>query len=81
MSIWSEIRNNYCDDDTKEVYIDAFLTDYSLEEGTVIAKISLETMDVEYLDEDAKTDSYAQEIIKETIDLIKCGEFDEVETV
>ena len=81
MSIWSEIRNNYCNDDTKEVYIDAFLTDYSLEEGTVIAKISLETMKVEYLDEDAKTDSYAQEIIKETIDLIKCGEFDEVETV
>ena len=41
------------------------------EEGSVIAKIDLATYKVEYLDERAKRDPYAQEMIRETISDLK----------
>lgn len=41
------------------------------EEGSVIAKIDLTTYEVEYLDERAKRDPYAQEMIRETISDLK----------
>ena len=66
MSIWGEIRNDFEDDDGI-VYIDAWLTDDDNEEGKVIAKVNTETKTVEYLDDRAKTDSYAQELIKESL--------------
>lgn len=68
MSKWAEIRNDFYDDEEQKVYIDAWETDDDNEEGTVIAKVDYKTKEVEYLDEKAKTDSYAQEIIKETFD-------------
>lgn len=75
MSKWSEIRNDFHNPEDKVVCIDAWLTDDDNEEGDVIAKINYETREIEYLDEDAKTDSYAQEIIKETLADIDKGDY------
>ena len=63
MSIWGAIRNDFEDGDI--VYIDAFLTADDNEEGKVIAKVNVRTKEVEYLDDRARTDSYAQEMINE----------------
>ena len=63
MSIWGEIRNDCEDGDT--VYIDAWLTADDNEEGNVIARVNVRTKEVEYLDDRARTDSYAQEMIQE----------------
>ena len=63
MNIWGEIRNDFEDGDI--VYIDAYLTDDDNEEGRVIAKVNVRTKEVEYIDDRAKTDSYAQEMINE----------------
>ena len=63
MSIWGEIRNDFQDDDI--VHIDAWLTADDNEEGTVIAKVNVRTKKVEYLDDRARTDSLAQELINE----------------
>lgn len=71
MSKWSEIRINFFDEEEKKWYVDAWLTDDANEEGAVIAKIDLYTGIVEYLDEDAKTDEYAQKEIRE---FLKDGE-------
>ena len=43
------------------------------EDGQVIAKIDIKTLEVEYLDEDAKTDPYAQDIIAEAIEMLKAN--------
>lgn len=71
MSKWSEIRINFFDEEEKKWYVDAWLTDDANEEGAVIAKIDLYTGIVEYLDEDTKTDEYAQKKIRE---FLKDGE-------
>ena len=62
-NIWGEIRNEFEDNDI--VHIDAWLTADDNEEGTVIAKVNVRTKEVEYIDDRAKTDSLAQEMIKE----------------
>lgn len=67
MSKWAEIRNDFVCEDSHKVYIDAWLTEDDNEEGIVIARIDMDTKHIEYFDDDAKTDDYAQEIIKETI--------------
>ena len=63
ISIWSEIRNDYKSGNI--VHIDAFLTDDDNEGGKVIAKVNVRTKEVEYIDDRAKTDTYAQEMITE----------------
>lgn len=63
--IWSEIRNDFEDDGF--VHIDAWTTSDDNEDGRVIAKINIETGEVTYLDERAKTDKIAQEAINEAI--------------
>ena len=63
-NIWGEIRNDF-EDDNGIVHIDAWVTADDNEAGTVIAKIDLNTGKVEYLDDRAKTDNYAQEMITE----------------
>lgn len=68
MSKWAEIRNDFVCEDSHKVYIDAWLTEDDSEEGAVIARIDMDTKNIEYFDDDAKTDSYAQEIIKEAIE-------------
>jgi len=68
MSKWSEIRSNYFDDEEGVQTVDAWLTDKDNEEGEVIAKIHLDTKTVDYLDPDAETDEYAQEVINEVLE-------------
>lgn len=75
-SVWSEIRNDFCDEDEKKVYIDAWLSDDGDEEGEVIAKVHVEDKTIEYLDERARKDYYAQEVIKETISGIENGDYE-----
>ena len=64
-NIWSEIRSNF--EDESIVYIDAWITPDDNEEGTVIAKVNVLTGNVQYIDDRAKTDAYAQEIINEVL--------------
>lgn len=75
MSKWQEIRNDFCDEEEGNVYIDAWETERSEEEGTVIAKIGYRTKTVEYLDDAAKDDPYAQEIIQDTLKNIDNGDY------
>ena len=63
MSIWKEIRTEYQEGDT--VFVDGYLTGDDNEEGKVIAKVNISTLDIEYLDDNARTDSYAQEMIQD----------------
>lgn len=63
-SKYAEIRTDYVDEDENIVYVDAWKSPDDNEEGTVIAKIHQNNSTVEYLDEDARTDPYAQEEIK-----------------
>lgn len=65
MNIWSEIRNDFIDNDI--VHIDAWVNSDDNEEGKVIAKVNLNTNIVIYIDDRAKTDTYAQEMINEII--------------
>jgi hypothetical protein len=65
MSIWSEIHNDFEEDGI--IFIDAWSTEDDNESGKVIAKINLSTKEVCYLDNRAKTDNFAQEIINEII--------------
>lgn len=67
MSKYAEIRNDFYSDEEQKVYIDAWFTEDDNEEGVVIAKVNYKTKEVEYLDIDAKTDSYAQEVIGEIL--------------
>ena len=65
MNIWGEIRNDFEDGDITT--IDAWLTADDNENGTVIARVNTKTKEVEYVDDRAKTDSYAQELINELL--------------
>lgn len=76
MSKWTEIRNDFYDEEEQKVYIDGWLTDDENEEGVVIAKVNYKTKKIEYLDDAAKTDEYAQEIINETLKDIDDGDYD-----
>lgn len=67
-SKYGEVRANYYDDEEEKQFIDAWLTADDNEEGTVIAKVDLATKEVEYLDPDARYDSYAQEVISEVLE-------------
>lgn len=85
-SFWSEIRNDYIDEsDVKngfaEMVIDAYKTDDDNEQGESIAKILAIKTDngvrtkVVYIDNIARIDNYAQEIITEGINIMKNFEF------
>ena len=67
MSKYAEIRCDFYDNEEEKWFVDAWFTDGDDEEGTVIAKVNYKTKEVEYLDNDAKTDSLAQEVINETL--------------
>jgi hypothetical protein len=77
-SIWSEIRSCFVDKGVNAdgvTYIDAYLTGDDNEEGQVIAKVNMKTGIVEYLDDRAKMDVYAIEVIQEVIDDLKDNGF------
>ena len=61
-AIWVEIRDDFEEDGV--TYIDAFTTSDDNEEGKVIAKVK-SNGEVTYLDDRAKTDSLAQEVIND----------------
>lgn len=63
-SKYAEIRTNFTDTQQNITYVDAWFTPDDSEEGIVIAKIHLDTKEIEYVDTDAATDPYAQECIK-----------------
>jgi hypothetical protein len=65
-SPWVEIHNDF--EDEGNIHIDAWTTEDGDEGGKVIAKINTTTKEVEYLDERAKTDRFAQENIQEVLD-------------
>lgn len=65
MSIWSEIRIDYLGDKEQCACIDAWMTDDDCEEGKVIAKVFPKR--VVYIDNRARVDEYAQEIINEAM--------------
>ena len=75
MSKYGEVRNDYYDEKENKVYIDAWFTYDDNEEGIVVAKVNYKTKEVEYLDEDARTDEYVQEVIDETLKNIDDGDF------
>jgi len=64
-NVWSEIRNNF--EDEGIVYIDAWEDEDDDSDGRVIATIDKSTRKVEYKDDRAKTDKYAQEMIAEAL--------------
>ena len=68
MSKYSEVRADYYDEVEDKLFVDAWYTGSGDEEGVVIAKINTKTNEVEYLDKDARTDVYAQEIIQAVLD-------------
>lgn len=64
--IWGEIRSDYTEDETGITHIDAWVTGDDDEEGKTIATID-DFGNVKYVDERAKSDQYAQEVIQEKI--------------
>jgi len=65
MSKWKEIRCTFFNAMEEKYMVDAWETDNDNEKSTRIAKIDIADGTVEYIDEDAKTDEYAQKVLKE----------------
>ena len=65
MSKWKEIRCTFFNAMEEKYMVDAWETDNDNEKSTRIAKIDIADGTVEFIDEDAKTDEYAQKVIKE----------------
>ena len=65
-SEWSEIRCTHFDEVEQKHYVDAWKTSDPAGEGSVIAKIDPKG-NIEYLNDIAKTDLYAQEVISEVL--------------
>ncbi len=65
-SKWLEVRCTHYDEYEQKHFVDAWETINDNEEGKVIAKIDPQG-NIEYLDDAAETDLYAQEIIAEAI--------------
>lgn len=60
-----EIHDDFIDNG--KIYIDAFTTADPDEEGMVVAKIEIDTGNVEYLCEEAKVNKMIQEVISENL--------------
>lgn len=67
---YGEVRYDFMDG-IEPVSIDAWFTSDDNEEGHVIARINQKTKHVEYVDNDASYDPYAQEIIHTAIRLLE----------
>lgn len=64
--IWSEIRSDYTEDETGITHIDAWVSPDDDEDGRTIATID-DHGNTTYIDERAKSDKFAQEVIQEAI--------------
>lgn len=69
-SKWSEVRNNFVDDNNY-CHIDAWETANDDEEGAVIAYVDMSSGNVIYTNPFARRDPLAQEVIQETIKTAK----------
>lgn len=67
MSKWNDIRCDVFNEEEEKYIVEAWQTGSS-NEGDVIAKLDLAEGTVEYIDEDAKTDEYAQAVIEEMLE-------------
>lgn len=67
MSKYAEVRSDFFDEIEEVQTVDAWMTSNDNEEGRVIAKVHLDTKQVEYIDADARYDDYAQEVISEVL--------------
>ena len=65
-NIWAEIKADHTDEETGITYVDAWTSPDDDEDGCVIATIDDKGFTT-YIDERAKTDKYAQEIIQEAM--------------
>lgn len=72
MSKYGEVRYSCL---PEHVSIDAWLTANDAEEGVVIARIDNNTKHVDYVDDDARYDDYAQEVITEAIKVFQTQEY------
>lgn len=68
MSKWNDIRCDVFNEEEEKYMVEAWQTGSSNKEGDVIAKLDLAKGTVEYIDEDAKTDEYAQAVIEEMLE-------------
>ncbi len=68
MSKWKDIRCDFFDENEEKYTMEAWKTNSDNEKGIVIAKLDLADGTVEYIDEAAKTDEYAQTVIKEMLE-------------
>lgn len=68
MSKWKDIRCDFFDENEEKYMMEAWKTNSDNEKGIVIAKLDLADGTVEYIDEAAKTDEYAQTVIKEMLE-------------
>jgi acyl-CoA synthetase (AMP-forming)/AMP-acid ligase II len=72
MSKWAEIRNDYYDEKEECYTIDAWLSANDNEEGKTIAKVFADkNKGTMYLDTEARTDKYAQEMIDDRIMILE----------
>ncbi len=71
-SKWKEIKADFFDDVEEKHHVDAWVTANVNEGGKVIAKID-KFGNVEYIDETAKTDTYAKMIIEEVVSQRLCA--------
>lgn len=69
LPVWSEIRDEF--EDEGILHIDAWKIDDENEGCETIAKVNMTTGEVYYLDERAKTDRNAQELIQDIVADIK----------
>lgn len=68
MSKWKYIRCDFFNEEEEKYMVEAWKAGDTSEHGAVIAKLDLAAETVEYIDEDAKTDEYAQAVIKEMLE-------------
>lgn len=68
MSKWTDIRCDVFNEEEERYMVEAWKAGDTAEHGAVIAKLDLATETVEYIDEDAKTDEYAQTVIREMLE-------------
>ena len=68
MGKWRDIRCDFFNEEEEKYIVNAWKTNNDSEEGMVIAKLDLANGTVEYIDEDTKTDEYAQIVIKEMLE-------------
>lgn len=68
MSKWTDIRCDVFNEEEEKYMVEAWKASDTAEHGAIIAKLDLASGTVEYIDEDAKTDEYAQTVIQEMLE-------------